>query len=316
MPGQPTHSTRVESDALACVPEIERCLDELTRSHPEPGALREAVRYALLGGGKRVRPALAWHACVAAGEPGEASLPAGAAVELVHAFSLVHDDLPALDDDDVRRGRPTLHVHAGEAMAILAGDAMLSMAFGVLGARVPDAALSGALVRELAEATAAMIAGQVEDAESTKHKAQSASAEEEERAAAREQMERIHRNKTGALIRASCRMGALCGLSALSAPPAYGDVLRGVTAYGEALGLMFQVVDDLLDATGTSEHTGKRTRKDADAGKLTYPGVLGVEGSRAEVERLRGLAMDAVAGLGTRAEGLRDLCTRLASRTR
>lgn len=306
--------TSTDSGAPACVEVIDRYLDEFTQSHPEPGALREAVRYALLGGGKRVRPALAWHACVAAGEAGEASLPAGAAVELVHAFSLVHDDLPALDDDDVRRGRPTLHVHAGEAMAILAGDTMLSMAFEVLGARVPDAALSSALVRELAEATAAMIAGQVEDLEIASRKSQIANEAGVE--SSRERMERIHRNKTGALIRASCRMGAACGLSALRAPPAYGDVLRSVTAYGEALGLMFQVVDDLLDATGTSEHTGKRTRKDADAGKLTYPGVLGVEGSHAEVARLRGMALDAVAGLGARAEGLRDLCTRLASRTR
>ncbi len=291
------------------MPEIERHLDELTRARPEPAALRDAVRYALLGGGKRVRPALAWHACVAAGGAGEASLPAGAAVELVHAFSLVHDDLPALDDDDLRRGRPTLHIHAGEAMAILAGDAMLSMAFEVLAGRAPDAGLAGALVRELAEATAAMIAGQAEDMDIAECGSQAADGG----GTTRERMERVHRNKTGALIRASCRMGALCGLGGAGNPQS--GVLPKLTRYGEALGLMFQVVDDLLDAMGTSEQTGKRTRKDADAGKLTYPGVLGIAGARGEVERLRGAALDAVADLGPRAENLREMCTLLASRT-
>lgn len=289
--------------------EIERHLDELTRARPEPSALRQAVRYALLGGGKRVRPALAWHACIAAGGKGEASLPAGAAVELVHAFSLVHDDLPALDDDDLRRGRPTLHIHAGEAMAILAGDAMLSMAFEVLAERAPDAGLAGALVRELAEATAAMIAGQAEDMDIAERGAHVADGGR----TTRERMERVHRNKTGALIRASCRMGALCGLGG-TGNPQHG-VLPKLTLYGEALGLMFQVVDDLLDAMGTSEQTGKRTRKDANAGKLTYPGVLGIEGSRAEVQRLRSAAMGAVADLGPRAGNLREMCVLLASRT-
>lgn len=288
---------------LACVAVIDGYLDELTRSHPEPPPLRDAVRYALLGAGKRVRPVLAWHACAAAGAPAEASLPAGAAVELVHAFSLVHDDLPALDNDDLRRGRPTLHIHAGEAMAILAGDAMLSMAFRVLAERAADATLAVALVRELADATARMIAGQVEDTLPASGGT--------ENAAATERLERVHANKTGALIRASCRMGVLCGR-----PREPEGALRSVTRYAEAVGLMFQIVDDLLDVERSSEHTGKRTRKDADAGKLTYPGVLGVTRARAEVERLRTVAMDAVEGLGDPAQGLRRMCEMLASRTR
>ncbi|MFM9996679.1 MAG: polyprenyl synthetase family protein [Phycisphaerales bacterium] len=297
-------------DPFACVPAIDRRLDELTRDRPEPEPLREAVRYALLGGGKRVRPALAWHACVAVGGAGECSLTAGAAVELVHAFSLVHDDLPALDNDDLRRGRPTLHVHAGEAMAILAGDAMLSMAFRVLvepeaGSATDDGARAAALVRELSEATAAMIAGQVEDTLGEPAGVGPSS---------RTRLDAIHRNKTGALIRAACRMGAMSA-------PAEGSAqrearLHAITRYAEAAGLMFQVVDDLLDVERTSEQAGKRTRKDADAGKLTYPGVIGVEGSRREVARLRGDAMEALSGMGREADGLRETCTALAGRDR
>ncbi len=303
-------ATSHETDSVfRCVPKIDQYLDDLTRDRPDPAALRDAVRYALLGRGKRIRPALAWHACVAAGAPGERSLPAGAAVELVHAFSLVHDDLPALDDDAVRRGMPTLHVHAGEAMAILAGDAMLSMAFEVLAERVLDGSVSTALVRELSQATGAMIAGQVED---TLQGGNAAGAGP----GARDRLERIHRHKTGALIRASCRMGALCGLGAAGARQEGSDILNGVTRYGEALGLMFQITDDLLDATTTSEQAGKRTRKDGEAGKLTYPGILGVEPSRAEVEKLRGMALDSVRALGDNGAGLQALCEALARRTR
>lgn len=293
-------------DPFACVPAIDRRLDELTRDRPEPAILREAVRYALLGGGKRVRPVLAWHACVAAGGTGESSLNAGAAVELVHAFSLVHDDLPALDNDDLRRGRPTLHIHAGEAMAILAGDAMLSMAFHVLADPEPGAdSTAAALVRELSEATAAMISGQVED---------TLAGPAGDGAGSRARLDQIHRNKTGALIRAACRMGALCAGAGRSGPRA--DALDAVTRCADAIGLMFQIVDDLLDVERTSEHTGKRTRKDADAGKLTYPGVIGIEASRQEVARLRAGAIAALAALGPPADGLREACTLLAGRDR
>lgn len=261
-----------------------------------PESLREAVRYALLGGGKRLRPALAWQCCAAAGSPGERSLPAGAAVELVHAFSLVHDDLPAMDNDDLRRGRPTLHIHAGEAMAILAGDAMLALAFDVIARESPSAATAAALAGELTQATLGMIGGQVYDT----------LAGLPEGLSERERLELIHRSKTGALIRASCRMGVLIS--------GHVEALDPMTAYADAVGLMFQIVDDLLDEEGTAEQTGKRTRKDRDAGKLTFPGALGVEASRREVDRLLEAAVDAVAAFGPEAEPLRDLARLMANR--
>jgi geranylgeranyl diphosphate synthase, type II len=201
-----------------------------------PPRLREAMAYATLSGGKRLRPLLAWHACVAAGGEGPEALPACAAVELVHCFSLVHDDLPALDDDDMRRGRPTLHRHAGEAMAILAGDALLTHAFGVLaGTGPPETART--LCRELSEACERMIAGQVLDTLGAGEHGGPGESDED-------RLEAIHRGKTGAMLVASVRMGAL------SVPGCPDATLDALTAYGHAAGLMFQVVDDLLDAGG------------------------------------------------------------------
>lgn len=281
---------------FACVPRIERHLDAIVRGADLPGELVDAIRYAVLGGGKRLRPVLAWHACEAVGGTGEASLPAGTAVELIHAFSLVHDDLPAMDDDDLRRGRPTLHIHAGEAMAILAGDAMMSLAFLELTDAALDPALAAALVRDLAAATTKMIAGQVCDTVGTGGVV-----------ADRARLEMIHRNKTAALIRAACVMGARCG-------PASSESLAAIEEYGEAVGLMFQIVDDLLDVERTPEQTGKRTRKDAVAGKLTYPSLLGSQASREEIERLRTRASTAIEVLGAPAAPLHDLCEALAVR--
>ncbi|MBM4108483.1 MAG: polyprenyl synthetase family protein [Phycisphaerae bacterium] len=286
-------------DCFSPMPVIESALHDRIASRDLPAGLAEALRYALLGGGKRIRPLLAWHACVAAGAPGERSLPAGVAVEFVHAFSLVHDDLPALDNDDVRRGRPTLHRHAGEAMAILAGDALLALAFDVL-SREPPPALGQALCAELTAGTSAMIVGQVYDTlGGLPHEIAGA-----------ERVRLVHRNKTGALMRAACRMGALLG--GVGAGPRLG----AITAFGDAVGLMFQVVDDLIDVEQPADHAGKRTGKDSVAGKLTFPGVLGVEGSRAEVERLEREALAAVAGLGPSSGGLADLCRAMSSRTR
>jgi len=281
---------------LACVPAIDRYLDDYTRTRALPGNLKEAVRYALLGGGKRLRPVLAWHSCEALGAPGEKALHAGAAVELIHAFSLVHDDLPAMDDDDLRRGQPTLHVRSGEAMAILAGDAMMALAFGILAKQSETAEQAAALIRELAASATGMIVGQVYDTLGGLPAVSD-----------REKLDLIHGNKTGALIRGACRMGGICA-------GADGGALEALTRYGEALGLMFQVVDDLLDAEGTPEHTGKRTRKDAPAGKLTSPAVLGIEGSRREVDRLLNLAVEAVEPLSAPAAGLRELARMLADR--
>lgn len=284
----------------ACLPEVERFMAERLRARRLPASLEESTAYALLAGGKRLRPMLAVHSCAAVGGKPEAALPAAAAVEMIHAFSLVHDDLPALDNDDMRRGRPTVHRKFGEAMAVLVGDGLMSMAFQTL-AEHGDPAKSGLLCRELAEGSTAMIAGQVMDTLGGFEPGLSD----------RERLERIHLNKTGALIRASCRMGAISGLVAEDP-----GLLAALTRYGEAIGLMFQIVDDLLDVLQTSEHTGKKTGKDREAGKLTYPGVLGVDATRREVERLREEAMSAIGGFGKSAAALGDLCEFLAVRTR
>ncbi len=278
--------------------QIEAYLERFVGDLALPAHLLEAIRYSLLGGGKRLRPMLAWHCALAAGGEGESSLPAGAAVELVHAFSLVHDDLPAMDDDDMRRGKPTLHIHAGEAMAILAGDAMLSLAFHAVMDHSP-ADLAVRLCKELASGTEGMIAGQVYDTLGGLP----------EHATPRQRLELIHRNKTGALIRASCRMGAACGGAADDSA-----AMASITAYADAMGLMFQVVDDLLDVTQSHEHVGKRTNKDAQAGKLTYPSLLGIEGTRGVVAELEKRALESIMPLGQAAHSLAELAQSMARR--
>jgi len=266
---------------------------------PLPGHLREAIRYALLGPGKRLRPILTIRSCEAVGGNGEAAMAPAAAVEMIHAFSLVHDDLPAMDDDDLRRGRPTLHRHTSEAMAILAGDALMGLAVELVASRVEPPQLAIAVCCELIRGCNDMIAGQAHDTLPGF----------DESIRPLERLQTIHRNKTGALIRAACRAGALCG-------GASDDRLAAITDYGEAVGLMFQVVDDLLDVTATTEQLGKTAGKDVEQDKLTYPSVLGIEGSRREAERLRHQALSALAPLGEGAGALRRLCEYLATRNR
>jgi geranylgeranyl diphosphate synthase type II len=279
--------------------EIEVELRERVNRLDGPDALREAVSYAVLGRGKRLRPVLTLLACEAVGGDRRRAHGAAAALELIHTFSLVHDDLPAMDDDQLRRGRPTLHVHAGEAMAILAGDSMLALAFSWLAEPPTPGATVGALVTELAGATGRMIAGQVYDTLGGFPKA----------LGPQERLETIHRLKTAALLRAACRMGAVCG----GASP---EQLRALGAYGDAVGMMFQIVDDLLDVTQTAEHIGKATGKDHEAGKLTYPTVHGQEASRAAVERLRRRAHESLTPLGDAAGPLVELCDYMAVRTK
>jgi len=210
-----------------------------------------------------------------------------------------------MDDDDLRRGKPTLHIHAGEAMAILAGDLMLSLAFSALG-RTGGERLLPLLTEELSTATTSMIIGQVRDTIADQGDA-SDIADEETR------LRMTHAGKTGALIRAACRMGALCGLGHGADPS--DDRLSAVTTYAESVGLMFQIVDDLLDVEQTPEQTGKRTRKDEAAGKLTFPRVLGPKRSRQEVERLRAASVDALGDFGAEADPLRTLADFLATRS-
>lgn len=269
--------------------------------------LREAIRYALLGGGKRLRPLLVVRCAEAVGGSMEQSLPAAAAIEMVHTFSLVHDDLPAMDDDDLRRGRPTLHKHTNDAMAILAGDAMLGQAIELLLTQVKPAEHAATIAYELTSANNDMITGQVYDTlpdfpEST---------------AAMDRLKAIHHNKTGALIRCSCRMGALIG-------NANDKQLVAVTDYAAAIGLMFQVVDDILDVTQSTEQLGKTAGKDVQQGKMTYPSLIGLDESKKVVKTLQHEAHEALneldnagdAALAPRVQELRDLCDYMAVRSR
>jgi geranylgeranyl diphosphate synthase, type II len=259
-----------------------------------PARLMESIEYSLTAGGKRLRPALVMECWKATGgedrpQTHRSALAAAAGIELIHTFSLVHDDLPAMDDDDLRRGRPTNHKVFGEAMAILAGDAMVTLAFEVLATDAEPAAIPG-LVRELAWASGpeGMIGGQVLDIDG------------ENISLKLDQLQRLHAMKTGALLTAACRLGAI----AAGAPE---TALHAVTSYGRHLGLAFQIVDDLLDVTATPEQLGKATRKDADRGKNTYPSLLGIEGSRREADAQLASGLQAIQGLGRGAQSLAAL---------
>ena len=290
---------------------IEAALAQTLESLTLPAALRQAMLYATLGNGKRLRPLLCWHACRAAGGQGPESLPACIAIELVHCFSLVHDDLPALDDDDLRRGKATLHVEAGEAMAILAGDALLNCAYKTLtNAASLDAQTIALLTSELARACEGMIAGQVLDTLGYGTDPQAAQMSEKDK------LETIHLGKTGAMLIASVRMGAICAPAFEPARLKTDPTLAALTTYGQAVGLSFQIVDDVLDVTQTAAHLGKRTGKDAEAGKRTYPGVMGLDASRARVGELEAEALDALKPFGSNGDALRTICTYLTGRTR
>ena len=233
-----------------------------------PASLAEAMRYSLLAGGKRLRPILVLMANEAAGGNDRQALPAAAAVEMIHTYSLIHDDLPAMDDDDLRRGRPTCHKVFGEAMAILAGDALLTQAFEVLASNYPPAT-AAACCRELARGAGAagMVGGQVEDLAC------------EQQSGSLEALKNVHARKTGGLFRACLGLGVL---TAQGDRPGGPDpiLLESLDAYGRCFGMIFQITDDLIDVEGSAEKTGKRTQKDAARGKLTYPCFLGIEESR------------------------------------
>lgn len=259
--------------------EVEKHLAAVLR--PErglPATLLEAMRYSLLAPGKRLRPLLVVMAAEACGGRERCDLdpwPAACAVEMIHAYSLIHDDLPAMDDDDLRRGQPTCHKKFGEALAILAGDALLTMAFQVLAEGYP-AGTAATCCRELARAAGAagMVGGQVDDL-----------AWEQKGERSIEGLEYLHQRKTGALMRASLRLGALAAYAHRNDPPP-AELLERLDGYGRCLGLAFQIVDDLLDVEGDAGQTGKRVGKDEARGKLTYPGFLGIDESRRRAERL------------------------------
>lgn len=272
----------------------------LPRFGAAPARLMESIRYSLLAGGKRLRPTLvleSHRACGGAEQTQPSALAGAAAIELIHTFSLVHDDLPAMDDDDLRRGRPTNHKVFGEALAILAGDAMVTLAFEIL-ATDAEPAVVPALVLELARASGpeGMIGGQVLDVVG------------ENRPMSLPELKQIHRMKTGALLTCACRIGAL----AAGADERQMDALTG---FGRNLGLAFQIVDDLLDVTGTPEQLGKATGKDLSKGKNTYPSLLGINGSRQAASAALDAALQALAPLGSKAEGLKNLACFVVDRT-
>jgi geranylgeranyl diphosphate synthase, type II len=264
-----------------------------------PPLLAEAIRHSLLAPAKRLRPMLVLMSCQACGCDQRAALPAACAVEMVHTYSLIHDDLPAMDDDDMRRGRPSCHAQFGEATAILAGDALLAQAFEVLASGINPADVAARCCGELAVAAGAsnLVGGQEDDL-----KAEFAELN-------LEQLERIHRRKTGAMIRVSLRLGGLVA-------QASQRQIAALDAFGEKLGLAFQIVDDLLDLEGSEQALGKRTGKDSDHGKLTFPAVLGVEQSREYAERLIGEGIAELAVFGDTAAPLVALAQFVLSRDR
>jgi geranylgeranyl diphosphate synthase, type II len=264
-----------------------------------PTSIHQAMRYSVFAGGKRLRPILCLDAGRLFGGDEKSLLEVGCALELIHTYSLIHDDLPALDNDDLRRGKPTLHRKFDEATAILAGDALLTLAFEALSAPAPAADGRLRLICELSHAIgtqAGMVAGQVVDLETTSFEADAVT------------LEYIHSAKTGAFIRAAVRSGALCAQA--------GEAdLRRVTVYGEKIGLAFQIADDLLDVLGSEEALGKAVRKDGRQQKATYPALHGVERSQHMAAELILEACAALEPFGDRAQRLREVAHYLVART-
>jgi geranylgeranyl diphosphate synthase type II len=277
-----------------------RALDRILTAPDEPSRdVYEAMRYSALGGGKKMRPALLLLAAEACGGSADEATAAACAVEMVHTYSLIHDDLPAMDNDDLRHGKPSCHKAFGEAMAILAGDGLLTEAFAVLATRVTDAAKARRLAAELAAAAGAtgMVGGQVADLKA-----------ERERLADERLLDVIHRRKTARMIEAAAVMGAISA-------GASEHLERSLRAYGEHLGLAFQIADDILDAESTTETLGKTAGKDAAAGKLTYVKCYGVAAARARARAAADRAVDAHGVFGHAADSLRDLARFVVQRT-
>jgi geranylgeranyl diphosphate synthase type II len=298
-------------------PLVEQALEgHLRPQEGLPESLREAMRYSLLAPGKRLRPMLVLLACEACGGKEKDALPAACAVEMVHTYSLIHDDLPAMDNDDLRRGLPTCHRKFGEALAILAGDALLTMAFEVLAEGLPGA-IAAACCRELAKGAGAagMVGGQVDDLAHERRLVREGSQERPplggsgETSQMLEDLQFLHARKTGALFRASLKMGVL---AAQGGPERLGLF----DEYGRCFGQAFQITDDLLDVEGSAEQTGKRVQKDADRGKLTYPGLLGIAESRRRAAWLCEEACRHLAPLGAAGERLAQFAHYLIHRDR
>jgi geranylgeranyl diphosphate synthase type II len=279
---------------------IGRALDHyLPKANAKPVTLHRAMRYSLFAGGKRLRPILCLAAAEACGGKIGNAIPLACALECIHTYSLVHDDLPSMDNDDFRRGRPTCHKIFGDGIAILAGDALLTIAFEIVSNAKPTSRYdTSILLREIAVAAGSqkLIAGQVADLEA------------EGKNVKRDQLQFIHENKTAAILKSSVRLGAMSA-------NADARKLSAVTRFGQRLGLAFQIIDDILDVTQTSEILGKSAGKDVAAKKATYPAVIGLEKSRAEARRLTRQAHNALSVFSNRdAEPLHALANYLLER--
>jgi geranylgeranyl diphosphate synthase, type II len=279
--------------------EVDRALDQfLPKASTRPATIHKAMRYSLFAGGKRLRPILCLAAAEACGGKIGTALPLACAVECIHTYSLIHDDLPSMDNDDLRRGRPTCHKIFGDGIAVLAGDALLTIAFEIVSRAKPTSRYTmPILLREIAVAAGSqkLIAGQVADLEAEGHKTD------------RAQLRYIHENKTAAILTTTVRLGAM---SANADPKKLG----AITKFGHALGLAFQIIDDILDVTQTSEKLGKSAGKDVAAKKATYPAVIGLEKSRAEAKRLTRQAHNALSIFGEKGEALHALANYLLER--
>ncbi|MEP6710013.1 MAG: polyprenyl synthetase family protein [Verrucomicrobiota bacterium] len=279
--------------------EVDRALDRfLPKASAKPATIHKAMRYSLFAGGKRLRPIL----CLAVAEACEGkigpALPLACTVECIHTYSLIHDDLPSMDNDDFRRGRPTCHKIFGDGIAVLAGDALLTIAFEIVSRAKPTSRYPmSILLRELAVAAGSqkLIAGQVADLEAEGHKTD------------RAQLRYIHENKTAAILTTTVRLGAM-------SVNADAKKLSAITKFGRALGLAFQIIDDILDVTQTSETLGKSAGKDVAAKKATYPAVIGLDESRSEAQRLTRQAHNALSIFGEKAQALHALANYLLER--
>lgn len=284
-------SLTIEVDA-----KLENCIEKLSKRCPD--VLREAMRYSLLSPGKRLRPILCLLGAEALGGLSRNAMANAAAVEMIHSYSLIHDDLPAMDDDDLRRGRPTCHIQFDEATAILAGDALQALAFETILSdnTDPSIAVQSCLILAKAAGPEGMVGGQSDDLHAEKLGGDV------------EMLHAIHARKTGAIIQASVVLGGL-------AANATREELEKLSIYGDCIGIAFQIVDDLLDVESTSENTGKRTGKDSERGKLTFPGIYGVRASRDRAAEFVEQAISIVDSFGPASTALKQFARYITDRS-
>lgn len=279
--------------------EVDKGLDQyLPAKESKPEIIHEAMRYSALAEGKRIRPILCLAGCEAVGGNGQKAIPFACALEMIHTYSLIHDDLPCMDDDDFRRGRPTNHKVYGEAIAVLAGDALLTLAFETMSkAKDIPADIKIQVIQEIASGsgTFGLVGGQVAD---LTYQGKTIGAED---------LEFIHTNKTARLIQASVKAGAMVG-------NASSDTVEAMAQYGKYLGLAFQITDDILDVLGTAEKMGKAVGKDADLAKSTYPGLFGIENSKRMASECIQKALDAVSFLKERGQILEAIARLVENR--